>query len=104
VVLRKWRLLLLPGCGAILLAFASPGLCQVASITATVLKIPLIKQAPKLEDFESMQPNGAAAQMQRITNFIQNQPSDGKPATERTEGYIGYDATKFIYRHALLGR
>ncbi len=92
-MLRKWRLLLLPGCGGVLLAVSSPSVGQVASTTATVVKVPLIKQAPKLEDFEGMQPTGAAAQMQRVTNFIQNQPSDGKPATERTEGYIGYDNT-----------
>lgn len=40
-----------------------------------------------------MRPNGAATELQRVTDFIQNQPSDGKPATQRTEGYLGYDDT-----------
>ena len=38
-----------------------------------------------------MVPNGAAQQLQKVTGFIQNQPSDGKPATERTDAYLGYD-------------
>jgi hypothetical protein len=38
-----------------------------------------------------MAPQGAAAELQRVTDFIQNQPSDGKPATERTDAYLGYD-------------
>jgi len=28
-----------------------------------------------------------------VTGFIQNSPSDGKPATQRTEAYVGYDDT-----------
>ena len=55
------------------------------------LKIPRISQPPKLEDFETMHPTGAGMALQHVTGFIQNQPSDGKPATERTDGYIGYD-------------
>ena len=38
-----------------------------------------------------MTPHGAAQQLQRVTGFIQNQPSDGKPATDRTDAYVGYD-------------
>ena len=34
---------------------------------------------------------GPAAELQKVTDFIQNQPSDGKPATERTDAYLGYD-------------
>ena len=87
---RKWRRFL-PGCAAILLASAASGSGQ--AVTATALKIPKVTHAPKLEDFESMTPNGAAAELQRVTGFIQNQPSDGKPASERTDGYVGYDDT-----------
>jgi hypothetical protein len=33
----------------------------------------------------------AASELQRVSGFIQNQPSDGKPATEPTDAYLGYD-------------
>ena len=60
---------------------------------ATTIKVPRISHAPRLEDFEDMAPQGVATELQRVTNFIQNQPSDGKPATERTDAYLGYDAS-----------
>jgi hypothetical protein len=70
------------------LAAIMPTICQGA---ATAIKIPRVTRAPKLEDFESMAPQGAAAELQRVTGFIQNQPSDGKPGTQRTDAYLGYD-------------
>src|ERR1700720_4504058 len=92
-VLRKWRRIL-PGCAVIALSFTVTSFGQAASDTSArgaifpgtpaTIKIPRVTQAPKLEDFEGMVANGAAAQLQKVTNFIQNQPSDGKPATERT--------------------
>ena len=101
-VLRKWRRIL-PGCALIALSFTVTSFGQAAGNTPShgallpgtpaTIKIPRVTQAPKLEDFEGMAANGAAAQLQKVTNFIQNQPSDGKPATERTEGYMGYDDT-----------
>ena len=38
-----------------------------------------------------MTPHGAALGLRRVTDFIQNQPSDGRPGTEHTDGYLGYD-------------
>jgi hypothetical protein len=38
-----------------------------------------------------MAPQGAGLQLRRVGDFVQHDPSDGKPATERTEGYLGYD-------------
>ena len=61
--------------------------------TSKTLDIPRVQRAPKLEDFEHMRPAGAATELRRVSEFIQNQPSDGQPATERTEGYLGYDDT-----------
>jgi hypothetical protein len=87
-VLRKCRWALPP---AIVLALCLPTWCVAAPSVA----IPRIAQAPKLEDFEGMSANGAAAQLQHISGFIQNFPSDGQPATERTEAYLGYDQTNF---------
>ena len=64
-------------------------------LAMTTLKVPRVSIAPRLEDFEDMLPQGAARQLQRVTGFIQNQPSDGKPGTERTEAYLGYDQQNF---------
>ena len=47
---------------------------------------------PGFEDFENMRPSSAIAlQMSKISGFIQQQPSDGKPASQKTEVYAGYD-------------
>ena len=63
----------------------------LAFCSTATLKIPRIEKAPSLEDFESMAPNGAALALEKVSGFLQNQPSDGKPATDRTEAYLGYD-------------
>ena len=57
------------------------------------LKFRESRRRPSWKISKAWLPNGAAVQLQKVTNFIQNQPSDGKPATERTEGYMGYDDT-----------
>jgi hypothetical protein len=85
--LRKWQPLV-SCCAALLLTAMVAPACLGA---ATSIKIPRISHAPRLEDFENMAPQGAAAELQQVTDFIQNQPSDGKPATERTDAYFGYD-------------
>lgn len=72
---------------AIASALTAPQICRAV----TSLNVPRIANAPKLEDFESMSAQGTATELQRITGFIQNQPSDGKPPTERTDAYFGYD-------------
>ena len=41
-----------------------------------------------------MKPHGAATELRKISGFTQQQPSDGKPATQPTDVYIGYDATR----------
>lgn len=38
-----------------------------------------------------MTPQGAATELQHVTDFLQRTPSDGEAATERTDGYFGYD-------------
>src|SRR5450432_1909258 len=86
-VFRKWRLAV-PCVTALLLTAIAPTICHGAT---TSIKITRISHAPRLEAFENMSPSSAAAELQQITGFIQNQPSDGKPATERTDAYLGYD-------------
>jgi len=55
------------------------------------LTIPHLKAAPKLEDFESMAPQSEAARaMSAVTGFVQRNPKDGEPATQKTVAYVGY--------------
>ena len=62
----------------------------------SVFKIPRVDKPPSLEDFLEMKPNAAwQGRLAKIENFVQREPSDGKPATQRTEGYVGYDAKNF---------
>jgi len=51
-------------------------------------KIPRVHRAPKLEDFLENHPREAEL---AVTNFRQNAPGDGTPATESTTAYLSYD-------------
>ncbi len=50
--------------------------------------IPRVHQAPKLEDFLENRPREAEL---TVTDFRQNAPGDGTPATESTAAYLSYD-------------
>ncbi len=51
-------------------------------------KIPRVHRAPKLEDFLENHPREAEL---TVTDFRQNSPGDGTPATESTTAYLSYD-------------
>jgi hypothetical protein len=69
---------------AILFAADSPAL--------PVLTIPRLNRPPQLEDYLTMEPNGEMeGKLARVGNFIQREPNDGQPATQRTDVYLGYD-------------
>jgi hypothetical protein len=51
-------------------------------------KIPLVHHAPRLEDFLENHPREAEL---TVTDFRQNAPGDGTPATEATTAYLSYD-------------
>src|SRR5260370_7180807 len=51
-------------------------------------KIPRVHHAPKLEDFLENHPREAELM---VTDFRQNTPGDGTPATESTTAYLSYD-------------
>jgi hypothetical protein len=51
-------------------------------------KIPRVHQAPKLQDFLEDHPREAEL---KVTDFRQNTPGDGTPATERTTAFLSYD-------------
>ena len=56
------------------------------------VQIPRLSRSPTFEDFLDMRPPpDLAGEMTMVTGFVQRQPSDGQPASERTEVYLGYD-------------
>ncbi len=58
----------------------------------STLIMPLLSSAPVLENFLTMKAEGASAQqMVKVTGFVQRDPHDGQPASQRTEAYLGYD-------------
>lgn len=61
-------------------------------VAGTSALIPRVSAPPKLQDFEGMQPHGAGLQMRRISDFIQQEPTDGAKPSQRTDVYIGYDS------------
>lgn len=63
-----------------------------AHAAETELIIPRIEAEPSFSDFAGMSPSSALARsMVKVENFIQREPDDGSPATQRTEVYMGYD-------------
>ena len=62
--------------------------------TATDYRVGLLSQPLRLADFEGMEPRPAIAdRLTKITDFTQSAPNDGRPATQRTEAYLGRTAT-----------
>jgi uncharacterized protein DUF5916 len=60
------------------------------------LAIPRLKAAPRLADFEGMEPASALArQMLKVDQFTQKEPRDGAPSSQPTEAYLGYTDKNF---------
>ena len=60
------------------------------------LVIPRLKAAPRLADFEGMEPASALArQMLKVEGFQQREPHDGQPVSQPTEAYLGYTDKNF---------
>jgi Domain of unknown function (DUF5916)/Carbohydrate family 9 binding domain-like len=56
------------------------------------INIPRVTSPPRLEDFLQMKPDPAwEGKLVKVDHFIQRVPSDGEPASQRTEAYLGYD-------------
>jgi hypothetical protein len=70
---------------------------QGTSAKLATVTVPRVDRAPTLEDFLGMRPNAAMeGRMARVEGFIQQIPSDGQSASQRTEVYVGYD-DKHLY-------
>src|SRR5712692_8524838 len=76
-------------CTLLMLCSAACALAQTAPPiqTARNTHIARVSTAPILDDYlNGNEPSGA------ITNFIQRNPDDGKPATRETKAWLAYDA------------
>ena len=62
----------------------------------SALTIPRLPSAPKLDDFEGMEPvTDLARKMLKIDKFTQQEPRDGEPVSQPTEAYLGYTGKNF---------
>ena len=62
---------------------------QAAPASVTV---PRVERAPTLDDFAEMKPSAEMdGRLARVEGFVQREPADGQPASQRTEVYLGYD-------------
>src|SRR5262249_31413215 len=60
------------------------------------LAVPLLPIAPKLADFEGMaRATELARKMLAVEKFVQREPKDGGPCSQRTEAYLGYTDKSF---------
>ena len=60
------------------------------------LTIPRLLAAPKLGDFEGMEPaTDLARKMLKIDKFTQQEPRDGAPVSQPTEAFLGYTGKSF---------
>ena len=56
------------------------------------IQIPRVSRPPKLEEFLTMEPAPYwRDKLAKVDRFTQRVPSDGAPASQRTEAYLGYD-------------
>lgn len=62
-----------------------------AHASFATLHIPRLEKGPTLTDFLGMKPSAEVeGKMLKITNFIQRDPKDGAPVSQKTEAYVGY--------------
>ena len=76
----------------------TPPMTKPAPAPPTIASVPLIDQPLRLDDFPGMAPRPElVGKLAHITNFIQNSPADGKPATESTEVWMAYTHTTLYF-------
>jgi hypothetical protein len=63
-----------------------------SSLGPPAIVIPRLSRAPSFSDFLTMKPAGeVASQMTKVSGFVQRDPHDGAPVSQRTDAYLGYD-------------
>lgn len=62
------------------------------------VRVPLIADPLKLSDFAGMKPRPELrGKLGEVTDFVQNAPNDGKPATEKTEVWMAHTKTHLYF-------
>ena len=70
----------------------------LAAPQPTSVTIPLIDHALHLADFPNMAPRfDLRAKLAQVSDFIQNSPDDGKPATEKTEVWMAHTKSTLYF-------
>ncbi|HEY4682186.1 MAG TPA: hypothetical protein VIH17_02940 [Candidatus Acidoferrales bacterium] len=83
--------------GMLLGPLNAPGAAPDTTPARPLLVVPKVSPPPGIENFLSMAPQGeAAGRLAMVEGFIQRQPKDGQPSTQRTVVYLGYD-DKHLY-------
>lgn len=79
----------------------TPGQSDEAALAAAQISrvaIPKIDQPLHLSDFPNMAPReDLRGKLASVSDFIQSQPADGNPATEKTEVWMGYTKTTIYF-------
>ena len=80
-------------CAAAVILIGLPATLHAAPQAAFAqITIPRVSSPPRLEDFLQMKPDPAwEGKLVKVDRFVQRVPSDGEPASQRTEAYLGYD-------------
>jgi hypothetical protein len=83
--------------GAMLVVAVFSCEAQEPQVRRLGVSIPRVARPPALEDFLEMRPSAALeGKLAKVEGFVQQTPSDGKPSTQHTEVYLGYDE-KHLY-------
>jgi Domain of unknown function (DUF5916) len=90
----RWKAIVgLASCCLALLSSSpgQPGPPKTSPAKFAPLRIPHLEKGPTLTDFFGMRPSPAfAGKMLKIEGFVQRDPHDGAPISQKTEAYLGY--------------
>jgi hypothetical protein len=91
-VLSTWRRTLPISLVTFVVLFVGPVQGRAQVPVEDSLLIPRLSRAPQFEEFLDMRPPAdLAEEMTVVSDFLQREPRDGEPATQRTDVYVGYD-------------
>src|SRR5579859_4151481 len=61
-------------------------------------KVPLLTEGLKLADFAGMAPRpDLKDKLSKVSGFVQNTPSDGDPATQQTDVWVGHTKSTLYF-------
>jgi len=70
----------------------APAASEIADAPRPAVTVRSLHRAPTLEEFLSMEPPADLAdELLLVSDFIQREPEDGQPASQKTDVYLGHD-------------